>query len=60
MVTVRPWDKVLLETITRTAPHALMGPDTQWIYAEFHSENHVILPVYILIQKSLHDTQKRQ
>ena len=42
------------------APHAFMGPNTQWIYAEFHSENHVILPVYILIQKSLHDTQKRQ
>lgn len=45
------WDKVLLETITLMAPHALKGPDSDLpIYAEFHSENHVILPVYILIQ----------
>lgn len=41
-------NKVLLEAITLTSPHALMGPNTHWIYAEFYSENHVILPVYII------------
>lgn len=41
-------NKVLLEAITLTSPHTLMGPNTHWIYAEFYSENHVILPVYII------------